>query len=341
MLKSLNQFKQQLVGAVMDKRNEKMSNDVVKTNRLNMAIQNLSLAEIRLIQLAIIDARETGKGIDTVTPLAIHASRYAESFDVTRQTAYEVLKEAETTLFKRYFTFLDERDDKPVKSHWISQAKYLSDDAIIEIMLTPAVVNEIIRMNAISDSSWFTRFALEQVASMTSVYSVRLYELLTQWRKAKKATFDLEIFRGQLGLGVNEYKQMSDFKRRVLDLAVNEINEKSDLKVSYTNIKRGRKITGFNFKILEKPKPKKDIKEQNGDLFTIDGLSDAQLFRITRHKDFISTYAHLAKGDAAQNWNLFSEVMINKIKKNPEEFNKKRPIREYLKGAKSDYHYDN
>ena len=32
---------------------------------------------------------------------------------------------------------------------------------------------------------------------------------------------------------LSEYKAMSDFKKRVLDLAVKEINEKSDLKVSY------------------------------------------------------------------------------------------------------------
>ena len=321
----------------MHKRKENMSNDVVKTNRLNMAIQNLSLGEIRLIQLAIIDARETGKGIDTITPLAIHAGRYADAFDVTRQTAYEVLKEAETTLFKRYFTFLDERDDKPVKSHWISQAKYLTDDAIIEIMLTPAVVNEVIRINAISDSGWFTRFALEQVASMTSVYSVRLYELLTQWRKAKKATFDLEIFRGQLGLGVNEYKQMSDFKRRVLDLAVNEINEKSDLKVSYTNIKKGRKIVGFNFKILEKPKPqpkkdnKDDIKAQNGDLFTIDGLSDAQLARITRSPLFINDYASRVAPNSIQNQDMqmWTVHFVKELKKDASKFNK-RPMKDYL-----------
>ena len=36
---------------------------VVKSNRINMAIQNLTLPELRIVQLAIVDARETGKGI--------------------------------------------------------------------------------------------------------------------------------------------------------------------------------------------------------------------------------------------------------------------------------------
>ena len=58
---------------------------VVKTNQLNSAVQNLSLPELRIIQLAIVDARETGKGLDTKTPLRIDASRYADAFDTTRQ----------------------------------------------------------------------------------------------------------------------------------------------------------------------------------------------------------------------------------------------------------------
>ncbi len=316
--------------------NKKLKNEVVKTHRLNTALQKLSLAEIRLMQLAIIDARETGTGIDTVTPLPIHASRYAEAFGVTRQTAYEVLIEAETSLFKRYFTFLDERDGKPVKSHWVSQAKYLDDEAIIEIMLTPAVVKEITRIDAIEAKTLFTRFALEQVALMKSVYSVRLYELLNQWRQAKRVNFDLDVFRGQLGVEDTEYKAMSDFKRRVLDLAVNEINEKSDLKISYEQVKKGVVIVGFKFKVLAKNQPKKVQLESSrdantADMFTVEGLNDKQLGRIVRNPSFIADYNHLVSptSPAGQDTKVWESEMINRLKKDATQF-EKRPIKEYL-----------
>ncbi|WP_313631635.1 replication initiation protein RepM [Psychrobacter sp.] len=315
---------------------KKLKNEVVKTHRLNTALQKLSLAEIRLMQLAIIDARETGAGIDTITPLPIHASRYAEAFGVTRQTAYEVLIEAETSLFKRYFAFLDERDGKPVKSHWVSQAKYLDDEAIIEIMLTPAVVQEITRIDAIEAKTLFTRFALEQVAPMKSVYSVRLYELLNQWRQAKKVSFDLDVFRGQLGVEDTEYKAMSDFKKRVLDLAVNEINEKSDLKVSYEQVKKGVAIAGFKFKVLTKAQPKKVEKEavrdgDTADMFTVEGLNDKQLGRIARNPSFMADYNHLVSSTspAGQDSKAWEFEMINRLKKDASQF-KKRPIKEYL-----------
>ena len=62
------------------------------------------------------------------------------------------------------------------------------------------------------------------------MYSVRLYELLIQWKTAVKTpVFELSLFRGQMGLNDDEYKDMSNFKKRVLDLAINEINEKNRL----------------------------------------------------------------------------------------------------------------
>lgn len=147
-----------------------------------------------------------------------------------------------------------------------------------------------------------------------------------------------------MGLGVNEYKRMNDFKKRVLDLAVNEINEKSDLKVKYDNVKKGRSITGFKFVVHEKKKPKtgqvaeaRDV--DNGDMFTIDGLSDKQLWRISRHKEFISTYSGLAKGDAGKNWSAYSDFIVSEIKKDASKFSKKRPIREYLDGGDNDYDF--
>lgn len=316
--------------------NAKDMNTVVKTNRLNMAIQNLSLAEIRLIQLAIIDAREYGKGIDTVTPLSIHASRYSEAFNVSRHAAYDAMTNAEANLFKRYFTFLDESDGLPTKSTWITQVKYDKKNAIIQIIFAPAVVNEITRIDGIEQ--FFSQYALEQIAEMTSMYSIRLYELLNQWKVAKKTpVFKLEIFRGQLGVGVNEYKRMSDFKRRVLDLAVNEINEKSDLKVSYEQEKQGSVITGFKFKVVANNKVatnKKSVEQRDAntaDMFTIDGLSDKQLGRIARNKQFIADYNHLVSSasPAGQDTTAWEFEMINRLKRSPSQFTK-RPIRDYL-----------
>ncbi|MGP4925496.1 replication initiation protein RepM, partial [Psychrobacter faecalis] len=249
-----------------------MSNLVVKTNRLNTATQNLSLTEVRIMQLAIVDARETGLGLTSDSPLTISSSRYAEAFGVTRQTAYEVILKAEKTLFDRRFSFLDD-DDKMVKSRWVQRVKYLDDEASIEVILTYDVVKEVTRIDGYEQ--FFTQYLLEQTAHMNSAYSVRLYELLVQWKTAKKTpVFNIEVFREQLGVEPTEYNRIYDFKKNVVDLAVNEINQKTDLKVSYEQKKKGRKIVGFEFAVLTNKKTnKKEVgieRDANtADMFTI------------------------------------------------------------------------
>ena len=217
---------------------------VVKTNQLNSAVQNLSLPELRIIQLAIVDARETGKGLDTKTPLRIDAMRYAQAFDTTRQNAYILMKQSEETLFNRRFTYFD-HEKKPIKSRWLQDVRYLDDEGAIEVCFTRLVVECITRLDGAEQ--FFTQYMLSQTANLNSVYSVRLYELLIQWKTAGKTpVFELSLFRGQMGLNDDEYKIMGNFKLRVLDLAVNEINEKTDLTVSYTQEKRGVLFMGLN-----------------------------------------------------------------------------------------------
>ncbi|QDK99573.1 replication initiation protein (plasmid) [Acinetobacter tandoii] len=249
---------------------------VVKTNRLNQAFQVLSLAEFHIVQLAIVDARDTGTGLTTDMPLRIDALRYADVFGTTRQNAYMRMKEAEETLFNRRFSFFDE-DGKLVKSRWISQVRYLDNEGAIEVVFTPAVVQGISRINGVKE--FFTQYLLSQTAQLKSVYSSRLYELLIQWRSSGKTPIiNLEEFRAQLGIEKNQYKLMSDFKKRVLELAINDINEKTDIKATYQQHKKGRSISGFSFSFKQKKSainsPKSIVENNNAPII----LTDAQRY---------------------------------------------------------------
>ena len=304
---------------------------VVKSNRIITAFQNLSLTEMCLIQLAIVDARETEHGLDVNKPLNISAKRYAEIFNVQIDTAYKILASAGKGLRARYFTFLDDTGSK-IETNWVQQVRYVKSEGRIEIIFTVAVVKEITRL-----SSHFTQYDLEFIATLNSIYSVRLYELIIKWLSAKKTdVFDYEILRGQLGIGVNEYQRMTDFKKRVLDLAVNEINEKTNIKVKYENVKQGRNIIGFTFTVHEKPKAKTNkvielCDADNDDMFAIKGLNDNQLGRIARNPSFVADYNHLVKSTspAGQDPKAWEFEMINRLKKDSSQF-KKRPIRDYL-----------
>ncbi|WP_168415452.1 RepB family plasmid replication initiator protein, partial [Acinetobacter indicus] len=108
-----------------------MKNDlVVKDNVLINASYNLELTEQRLILLAIVNARESGKGITSDSTLEIHASDYAKRFNVTIDAAYKALKEAANTLFERKFHYAAPLKDYPqlkvyfFKARWVSRIAY-------------------------------------------------------------------------------------------------------------------------------------------------------------------------------------------------------------------------
>ena len=238
---------------------------VVKDNVLINASYNLEVTEQRLILLSIIRARETGQGITADSRLQIHASDYANRFDVTKEAAYDALKNAVNNLFERKFSYKEYTDNNKeivVKSRWVSQIAYIEDSAVLEVIFAPAVVPFITRLE-----KHFTSYQMKQVAQVTSKYGIRLYELLIQWREiGKTPVLEINDFRFKLGIEDTEYKNMSDLKRRVIDPAIKQINEFTDITVTYEQKKSGRTITGFEFKFKLKnqsPKEKKISKDQN------------------------------------------------------------------------------
>ena len=302
-----------------------MSKDlVVKTNRLNQAFQVLTLAELHIVQLAIVDARETGTGLSTNTPLRIDAKRYAEVFNTTRQNAYQRMKEAEETLFNRRFSFYDE-SGKLIKSRWIQQVRYLDDEGAIELVLTLAVVQGISRIDGVKE--FFTQYLLSQTSQLNSVYSARLYELLVQWRSAGKVPMiELVSFREQLGIGVNEYQRIDHFKARVLDSAIKEINEKTDIKVDYEQYKKGRSISGFSFKVKSKQNPKQlDSKRDPDtvDLFT--KMTDAQRHLFAKKLSEMPDMSKYSQG--TESFQQFA-IRIAEMLLQPEKFRELYPFLE-------------
>lgn len=233
---------------------------IVKDNALINASYNLELTEQRLIMLAIINARESGQGITADSKLEIHASDYAKLFNVSADASYKALREAVNNLFNRQFSYTAEYKKTGkvgiVRSRWVSRIFYVDDLALLEITFAPDVVPLITRLE-----EHFTKYEAKQVAHLTSKYATRLYELLIAWRQVGKVPqLELSEFRNRLGLLDNEYTAMSDFKKRVLEPSIKQINEHTDITVTYEQHKKGRIISGFSFKFKQKQQPKVKVK---------------------------------------------------------------------------------
>ncbi len=231
-----------------------MSELVVKDNALMNASYNLSLVEQRLILLAIIEARGSGKGINANNPLVVHAESYINQFGVAKQTAYQALKDACKDLFARQFSYQEKRGRGTINitSRWVSQVGYIDDLATVELIFSPAVVPLITRLE-----EQFTKYDIEQISGLSSAYAVRLYELLICWRSTGKTpVIEIPEFRKRLGVLDNEYQRMERLKTSILELSITQINEHTDITVTYQQHKAGRVITGFTFSFTQKPRPK-------------------------------------------------------------------------------------
>jgi plasmid replication initiation protein len=297
---------------------------VVKDNALINASYNLEVTEQRLMLLAIINARETGDGITADSKLQIHASDYMRHFDVDKKTAYEALKNAVDNLFNRQFSFREVRKgtDFIVKSRWVSRIAYATNEAILEITFAPDVVPLILRLE-----EHFTSYQLKQVTQLTSKYAIRLYEMLIAWREVGKTPqIELLEFRHKIGVEDTEYKDMHNFKKRVLEPSIKQINEHTDITVTYEQHKKGRLISGFSFKIKQKQQVKQV--ESNRDPNTPDffiKMTDSQRHLFANKMSEMPEMSKYSQG--TESYQQFA-VRIAEMLLQPEKFRELYPVLE-------------
>lgn len=312
---------------------------VVKENSLIHASYTLTLVEQRLLLLAIIVIREHthNNELDYIAfnkPIRIHAEDYVKQFGVDKQTAYKNLREASKSLFARQFSYQEKRKKgvANVTSRWVSDIAYIDNEAIVEVTFTRSVIPLITELE-----SNLTSYEIGQVKHLTSGYALRLYELLIAWKnKGVSPKWQIDDFRKKIGVEDGKYSRMGQFKEKVLDFAVEQINDNTEMTVKYKQFKKGRKIDSFQFSIKTKLK-EKDVtpnRDPNtGDMFTIDGLTDKQLARIARSEQFKADYNHLISPTSPINNDYTGQAwvnhFVNELKKDASRFNK-RPLRDYL-----------
>ncbi|MEK5744214.1 replication initiation protein RepM [Acinetobacter schindleri] len=294
---------------------------VVKDNALINASYNLDLVEQRLILLAIVEARGSGKGINANDPLEVHAESYINQFNVARQTAYQALKDACKDLFARQFSYqeINKRGNvENVLSRWVSEIRYIDDEATVKLIFAPAIVPLITRLE-----EQFTKYELQQISNLSSAYAVRLYELLIAWRSTGQTpVIELTEFRNKIGILDDEYTRMGNFKDRVLNLAIAQINEHTDITVKYEQHKKGRNISGFSFSFKQKKVVKANANSKSSntlDLFS--KMTDAQrhlfanklseLADMSKYSQGTESYAQFAIriAEMLQNQEKFEELL--------------------------------
>ncbi len=222
---------------------------VCKANKVIEASYKLTLNEQRVI-LACIAQVNSKEELLATDRFELSAKDFAKLFSVSEDRAYHSLVEVADTLFNRYVIIDNPFPDKPkinrLKTRWISSIVYMSDEGKISLCFAQDMLPYLGELKG-----HFTRYNIEHIGKMTSVYGIRLYELLAQWQSVGKRETELDWLKKQFEIE-DKYAAIKDLKKYVIDPAVKDINTHSNYQVGWTQRKTGRKVTHLTFEFSEK-----------------------------------------------------------------------------------------
>jgi len=211
---------------------------VVKHNAVVESCYSLSIFESRIILGCIAQINSMG-GLSKDDQYTLVANEIIESAGLSSKNSYNHLKKAVDRLYERSVIIkLD--DDKTLKTRWISGAVYEEGLGLITIRFAQDITPYLSDL-----TKNFTKYKLNNILLFKSGYSVRIYELLMRWQGSTH-TAEIDWLKEKFELQ-GKYTRLLNFKARVIDPAIKEINDHSDVAVSYTDVKRGRTVTGFKF----------------------------------------------------------------------------------------------
>jgi|TARA_R110002020_G_scaffold144011_1_gene316841 plasmid replication initiation protein len=223
---------------------------VYKSNALIEAQYRLSVAEQRIMYACISQVRRDQPITDDVL-YSISASELAEMSGTSPKQAYRELEKAALRLKRRDVRLIQEpngqgRKRKVMITGWVQTIIYIEEEGRVELRLTKDMLPYLTNL-----TEQFTNFALKDVARMTSSHGQRLYELLSQWRSMGRREVSIDWLRNAFLLE-GKYPALKDFKRRVLEPAVEQLNEHSPLWVKWDQRKTGRRVSHLIFTFGEK-----------------------------------------------------------------------------------------
>lgn len=254
-----------------------MDKQIVKHNAAIKASYRLTLDEQRLMMLCIAKLRRDSKN---PRRFSIRHDEYCSEFNTSY--AYRNMRDAALRLQQRIIKIgaavIDGKKYDGGAINVLSRQMWQENEG--EIMLD---FSEFFMPYLESLSDNFTRFGLKDIARMKSIYSIRIYELVKmryeQQKTTKKQpslTLEISEIRRMFELQ-GKYSRHEAFRRKVLDVAVAEINEHSPMLVSYEQVKKGRRIHAITFSISRKAESfsLQPTKNKNAVKSAIKGIKEA------------------------------------------------------------------
>jgi len=216
-----------------------MANDIIKGK------QEMTLQQARVIRLLVTQVVKEDKDLKTYT---CRIQELANFLKIDSSNLYrDIQKFCDDLLGLRVHVGTGNAKEPWEMFQWLQFASY-DGNGNITLELSNKIKPYVLELD-----KWFTQYQLGNILAMQSFYAIRLYELIkcqdgiTRTEKSYHE-FTIEYLR-EYFCCVKKYKQNRDFRNNVIEVAVREINGKSDIRLYVEYIKTGRAITSVRLYI--------------------------------------------------------------------------------------------
>lgn len=206
-------------------------------------LEKLSLKARKMLYVAISQCRQNDKNFYTYE---ISVKDFAELMNITPEAVYSEADKITDELLSGVLRVIPEGKKYFKKYSLFSMCEY-EHDGVLRFKLNPDMTAFLLELKGD-----FSQPLLEDFMKMNSPYSMAIWHLMQREMHSHKPDltnviqFDLSLEELREVTGTQDkLKQLGEFKKRVFDKALREIDENCGVKITYENIKKGRTVVGF------------------------------------------------------------------------------------------------
>lgn len=229
------------------------------SNSLIRSAQSLSLHEKRVISLCMAKL-DSVRLSDGRYKFKLSALEFADEFGLDLAEAYKELKSVGDKLIKRIASSVEILPRGRKIEHkwvWVSSVKYFHGEGYVELAFSHEMTPHLFLLR-----KEFTTYKLKYAASLRSIYSWRLFEMLMQFKSTGILRISVAEFCIAMEAPASCISDFGQLRRRIIDPSTKELHHKNNFLVNYEAIKNGgRKVNILEFTFKKNPQQSFDLED--------------------------------------------------------------------------------